>query len=185
MKAWVLADAGNGYTWGWNLYTGKEGDQRHCGLADRVVLNLVDDVRLQGKGYVVVTDNLYSSPSLFRELLRRGFGACGTARKNCRGLPRAICDATLHRGEIVSSVDDSILALKWKDKRDVIMLSNYHDSSMVTKSRRSRAAEQGVEEIQKPKVVDDYNQNMGGVDKSKLVAHIRCYECICSCFPCR
>ena len=48
---------------GWKLYTGKEGDQREGGLADRVVLDLVDDVRLQGKGFVVVTD-FYSSPSL-------------------------------------------------------------------------------------------------------------------------
>ena len=52
------------------------------------------------------------------------------------------------------------------------MLSTYHDSSMIMKSRRSRAAERGVEYIQKPKVVDDYNQNMGGVDKSKFPAHI-------------
>ena len=66
MKAWVLADAGNGYTWGWKLYTGKEGDGRETGLADRVVLGLLEDARLQGKGYVVVTDNFYSSPSLFR-----------------------------------------------------------------------------------------------------------------------
>ena len=50
MKAWVLADSEIGYTWGWKLYTGKEEDQRHCGLADQLVLDLVDDVRLQGKG---------------------------------------------------------------------------------------------------------------------------------------
>ena len=174
MKAWVLADSATGYTWGWKLYTGKEGDQRGCGLADRVVLDLVDDVRLQGKGFVVVTDNFYSSPSLFRELTRRGFGACGTARRNRKGLPPAVRDAPLRRGEVVSSLDDSILTLKWKDKRDVIMLSTYHDSSMITKSRRSRAAERGVEDIQKPKVVEDYNQNMGGVDTSKLAANHLC-----------
>ncbi len=174
MKAWVLADSATSYMWGWKLYTGKEGDQRGCGLADRVVLDLVDDVRLQGKGFVVVTDNFYSSPSLFRELRRRGFGACGTARRNRKGLPPAIRDAPLRRGEVVSSVDDSILTLKWKDKRDVIMLSTYHDSSTIMKSRRSRAAERGVEDIQKPKVVEDYKQNMGGVDKSKLAANHLC-----------
>ena len=165
----MLADAGNGYTWGWKLYTGKEGDGRETGLADRVVLGLLDDARLQGKGYVVVTDNFYSSPSLFRELLGKGFAACGTSRKNRRGIPASMRDTTLRRGEVISSVDDSILALKWKDKRDVLMLSTYHNSSMVTKSRRSRAAEGGVEDIQKPQVVEDYNQNMGGVDKSKLI----------------
>ena len=61
------------------------------------------------------------------------------------------------------------MALKWNNKRDVTMLSTYHDDRMVTKSRRSRAAAGGVEEILKPQVVEDYNKNMGGVDKSELV----------------
>ena len=171
MKAWVLADAGNGYTWGWKLYTGKE-DRAETGLAHHVVVDLVDDERLQGKGHVIVMDNFYSSPSLFHDLLSRGFHACGTVRKDRKGLPKDVCTATLQKGEIISSVDDSILALKWKDKRDVFMMSTYHNSSMVTKTRRSRAADGGVEDIRKPQVVEDYNQNMGGVDKSELVCII-------------
>ena len=154
-KSWVLADAVNGYTWNWKLYTGKKERQVVTGLAHRVVLELLDDVRLQQKGYVVITDNFYS---LFRDLLQRGFGACGTARKDRRGIPPAIREK---RGEVTSSCD---LALKW---RDVLMLSTYHDSAMVTKSRRSRRAVGVVEDIEKPQVVEDYNQNMGGVDKSK------------------
>ena len=47
------------------------------------------------------------------------------------------------------------------------MLITYHDSSMVHKSRRSRRAEGGVKVVDKPRVVEDYNMNMGGVDKSK------------------
>ena len=144
MKAWVLADATNGYTWGWKLYTGKEDGRMEMGLAHRVVLELVDDVRLQQKGYVVVTDNFYSSPALFHDLAQRGFGAVGTARKDRRGIPLAIRTTQLQRGQLTSSVDDGILSLKWKDKRDVVMLSTYHNSTMVTKSRRSRRAEGGV-----------------------------------------
>ena len=167
MKAWVLADALNGYTWNWKLYTGKEGDHVERGLAQRVVMDLVDDERLQQKGYVVVTDNFYSSPALFRDLVMKGIGACGTARKNRSGIPPAVQSASLKKGEVTSSEDDGILSLKWKDKREVIMLSTYHDASMVSKSRRSRAAEGGVEDIEKPRVVEDYNLHMGGVDKSK------------------
>ena len=106
MKAWVLAGSANGYTCRWKLYTGKEGTQRDWGLANRVVLDLVD---------AVVTDNFYSSPSLIRELRRRGFGAFGNACRNRKGLPPAIRDAAPRRGEVVSSVDVSILTLKWKD----------------------------------------------------------------------
>ena len=167
MKAWVLADTQTGYTWAWKLYTGKEGDRGDKGLAHRVVMELVEDERLQGKGYVVVTDNFYSSPALFRELKQRGFGACGTTRRDRRSIPQTARDAKLQRGDVISSRDDGILSLKWKDKRDVTLLSTYLDDSMVTKKRRSRAAQGGVEDIMKPKVVEDYNKNMGGVDKSK------------------
>lgn len=79
LKAWVLADSRNGYTWGWQLYTGKsEGTAEH-GLAHRVVMDLVNDSRLEKKGYTVYVDNFYSSPALFKSLVEHGFGACGTA----------------------------------------------------------------------------------------------------------
>ena len=122
----------------------------------------------QHKGHIIVTDNFYSSPALFRDLLSRGFGACGTARKDRRGIQPSVRTANLQRGEVVSSRDDGILSLKWKDKRDVMMLSTYHDTSMISKSRRSRRAAGGVEAIYKPKIVEDYNLNMGGVDKRKF-----------------
>ena len=60
-----------------------------------------------------------------------------------------------------------MLSLKWRDKRDVTMLSTYHNDGIVTKNRRLRAAQGRVEDIQKPKVVEDYKKNMGGMDKSK------------------
>ena len=142
LKAWVLADAANGYTWGWKLYTGKEDGERTIGLAHQVVLQLVEDHRLLHKGYVVVTDSYYSSPALFKELITRGFGACGTVRCDRRGLPPAAKER-LQRGETISSKDDSVLFLKWKDKREVLMLSTFHSTEMVMKSRRPRAVAGG------------------------------------------
>ena len=47
------------------------------------------------------------------------------------------------------------------------LLSTFHDDTMVEKSRRSRRAVGGVEQVNKPKVVEEYNQFMGGVDRSK------------------
>ena len=54
MKAWVLADSLNGYSWGWKLYTGKDGSSGGPGLAHRVVMDLADDQRLEGKGYFIL-----------------------------------------------------------------------------------------------------------------------------------
>jgi len=49
--------------------------------------------------------------------------------------------------------------MKWKYKRDVVLLSIFHDDSMENVTTR-----QGV--TQKPFVVLDYKKNMGGVDRN-------------------
>ena len=137
----MLADSTNGYT-------GKEGGATEHGLAHRVVMELVNDKR---QGYIVYTINVYSSPALFKALMDSGFGACGIARKDRRGIPKSVSTANLQKGEIQSTRDEGILSLKWRDKRDVLMLSTFCDDTMVGKSRRSRTAVGGVETIQKPK----------------------------------
>lgn len=104
------------------VFTGKDGNWTETGLSHQVVLDMVNDVRLQAKGYVVVMDRFYSSPSLFRDLMSSGFGACGTVCKDRKGLPPDVCSETLPRGKVTSTVDDSNLALKWKDKHDVFIL---------------------------------------------------------------
>ena len=49
------------------------------------------------------------------------------------------------------------------------MLSTFHDAHMVEKTRRSKAVQGGVEEVQKPAVVEDYNQHMGGWTKVRII----------------
>ena len=121
---------------------------------------------LEGRGHHVYTENYYSGPALFSELHDLGFGACGTVRVNRRGLPPEM-KTTLAKGDTISAqVDDSMMALKWMDKRAVSMLSTIHDNSMTTKVRRTRRAVGGQEEVRKPVVVEQYNKYMGGVDRS-------------------
>ena len=48
----------------------------------------------------------------------------------------------------------------------VSMLSTFHNDDMIVKWRRTRSADTGIEEITKPVMIEDYNQNMGGVDRS-------------------
>ena len=73
--------------------------------------------------------------------------------------------AKLQKGEVVTEmVDDKLMALKWQDKRPVVMLTTVHDDSVVTKQRRTRAVQGGTEEVHKPLGVERYNQFMAGVD---------------------
>ena len=131
-------------------------------MTHAVVLKLLEG--LEYRGHHVYMDNYYSSPSLFQDLKRLKFVACGTVRTNRRGVPDEI-NAKLQKGEIVSKkIDDDVMALKWMDKRPIAMLTTVHDDSVVTKQRRTRAAQNGVEEVQKPVVVERYNEFMGGVD---------------------
>ena len=67
-----------------------------------------------------------------------------------------------------------MLFMKWKDKRDVLILSTFHDNTFIEKRRRTRLTEDGVEVILKPKVVEEYNLHMGGVDKGKQFTITTC-----------
>lgn len=128
-----------------------------------MVVALVEN--LQERGHHIYTDNFYSSPALFGELREKGFGACGTVRVNRRGVPPEM--KNLAKGGVCSvAIDDSMVALKWADKRQVSMLSTVHDDSMVTKTWRTRHVQGGREEIRKPSMIEEYNKYMGGVDKS-------------------
>ena len=132
MKAWVLADAANGYVWNCKLYTGKDDfPASDLGLAHRVVKALLDDDRLRIKGYRIFMDNFYSSPDLFRDLQREVFEACGTLRSNRKGIPEEVRSAWLGKGDSHFSRDDTLLYMKWKDKRDVMMLSTFHDATVL------------------------------------------------------
>ncbi|KAL5510009.1 hypothetical protein EMCRGX_G005473 [Ephydatia muelleri] len=165
MKAWVLAEAETGYTWNFHLYTGKE-EARPAGLplGTHVVIDLVKD--LAGKGHHIYFDNFYTSPQLCKALLTRGFGSCGTVRLDRKEIPDSFKRTVVQTGEVAYYKDGHVLGLKWKDKRVVSLLTTIHDESMVTKSRRMKGAPNGIQVIDKPYGIDEYNKYMGGVDKA-------------------
>ena len=74
---------------------------------------------------------------------------------------------TYHVGEIHSEItEEGLLLLKWKDKRIVNMLTTTRNDDIIEKRRRTRKADGGIEVIQKPSIIDDYNIHMGGVGRS-------------------
>ena len=133
-------------------------------MCHAVVLKLLEGME-NGK-HNIYMDNYYSSPELFRALKNLGLGACGTARVDRIGMPSIFKNKKMEKGELKTrNLDGGILALQWMDKRAVTMLSTFHDSSTST-IQRSRHAQGGIESVQKPTVIQDYNKYMGGVDQS-------------------
>ncbi|XP_068122221.1 piggyBac transposable element-derived protein 4-like [Hyperolius riggenbachi] len=162
IKSYMLCESSTGYIWNTVLYTGKgtKFNPRFSdyGVATSSVLSLAEP--LLDKGYCVTTDNFYSSPELFKILIKRRTDAYGTVRPNRREMPTSFGKQKLKPGDIAAWQKGKMLALRWRDKKDVCLLSTVHDTSTVpTKTRAGK-------EIQKPQVVVDYNLTMGGVDRA-------------------
>ena len=162
MKAWALARLKHRIYLELKLYTGKDDDaEQGKSLGERVVTK-----NLWHKGYHLYCDNFCTSPSLCSKLFDYGMGTCGTVRLNRRGIPKPFQAQKLKRGEIASFQNGVINGMKWMDKRPLAVLSTIHDISMSTISRRNRLACGGIEAVQKPSMIVDYNTFMGGVDKA-------------------
>ena len=135
-----------------------------CGITQAVVLSLVES--FHHKGHHLYMDNLYTSPTLFAILSASGIGACGTLRMNRKGVPHSIKTSKLSKWDVVTAITEGdMLFLKWKDKREVSLLTTIHDDSSVLKERHSRLASGCTEAINKPYAIDQYNKFMDGVDK--------------------
>ena len=127
-----------------------------CGVTQAVVLSLVQT--FHHKGHHLYIDNLYTSPTLFAILSASGIGTCGTLRTNRKGVPHSIKTSKLSKGDVVTATTEGdMLFLKWKDKREVSLLTTIHDDSSVLKERHSRLVFGGTEEISKPYAIDQYN----------------------------
>ena len=67
------------------------------------------------------------------------------------------------QGEVVWKRKDHVTVCKWKDKREVLTISNMHQVEM--EEVRNRNGKVSV----KPNIVIDYNGKMHGVDKSDQI----------------
>ncbi len=162
MKYYELCESDSGYMWNFLVYTGKDTiyNEKYNDLqaTAKIVFSLCD--QLLHKGYCLYIDNFYTSPDLAKNLLERETDCIGTLRLNRKGVPAIIKDKKLKKGEVVAAFKNKIMVLKWKDKKDVTMLSTIHDNTIVDVVSRRGAANK------KPKVIQDYNTHMGGVDLS-------------------
>jgi len=162
IKTFELCESHSGYLWSFIVYTGKDTIlespliSRDTPKGTAIVLKLTEP--LLHKGYTLWMDNYYNSPPLAKFLKSCNTDCVGTIRINRKGMPKKLQESKLQKGEAVAQHSGPICVLRWRDKKDVTMISTYHGAEFQSVVKRGK-------EKQKPLCVIHYNQHMGGVDK--------------------
>jgi hypothetical protein len=132
----------------------------------------------------VYMDNYFSSIPLFKHLRDNDVGACGTVRVNSPKFPKELKvpkNAHLDWNTTAGKVVDGVLAMLWVDNAPVTMLTTIHelkgdDWTVERKRRRPRQTSTNAATVRRvfgveptkvlaiPKIIDDYNHKMNGVD---------------------
>ena len=157
----------NGYTYKFAVYTGSGMvENSEWTKTENLVLSMMSPTLL-GSGYELYTDNWYTTLHLLLHLHQSKVNACGTVRKNITGFPKSVISERVERHGIVSRSNGPLLALKYKDTKDVLFLTNFHDEEVIQVRKKGSASD---ETRNKPAAIDAYNRYMGGVDKTSQVS---------------
>ena len=110
-------------------------------------------------------DNLFTSPNIMPKLFEDGIYATGSVRSNRKHMPTSKADKQMKTGQHDWLTCDTISATKWMDNRSVILLSNYHNPSVVQETNRRAKGSKEKVKVSCPAVIHEYNTYMGGVDR--------------------
>lgn len=168
IKMFALCESATGYVYNFFLYTGATtiyGDSNYPNepISSRIVLELIHP--LLNQGYCLYTDNYYTNIDLLDKLAQKRTDCVGTMRKNRVNIPVELKAKKLKKGDHIALYRRKQMVLKWYDKREVIFASSLHDDSKTIVTARGGGL------VEKPKVVLDYNANMGGVDLADSNLH--------------
>ncbi|RKK10605.1 hypothetical protein BFJ66_g16165 [Fusarium oxysporum f. sp. cepae] len=211
-KVWVIAQQGFFLQWLWHVkpspYTavivnlptlkplGKRGKLRTeipLSNTQSVVVHLVK--RLLPQTYHLFTDNLFSSPQLFRLLRQLGFGATGTARPNC-GITTEMkrIKETGKAPDGITLKYNEVILIPTPDKQQRGALSTVHSGASHdrTLKKRKLPAKRGTkaeaQQLQRifngdsfkiipiPSVAAQYNDEMNHVDRGDQIRSYTTYE---------
>ena len=177
-KMWVLATR-LGYAVQFYPYQGAGTTDKELGLGGSVVCYLTKDLpKHNGNSYHVVFDNLFTSPRLLRLLADKGMAATGTLRPNrVEGAPLRRLEAMKKepRGayDVALDQNSAVCLVRWHDSKVFTFASTYAGVEPLQKANRFSSAEKKRISVDQPKVVQLYNNGMGGVDR--LDQDLSCY----------
>lgn len=169
-KIWCRGDM-EGYISKFEIYQGRKEEsssiQKEFGLGGRVILEMTEGL----KGHIVYFDNYFSSISLLEKLKMNNVFACGTINPQRKFFPKLCNEKKLNRGDFdFRRTDQGIIIYKWKDKKPVHIISNFHGTEVISVKRTQK---DGTKlEIPCPLAISDYNKHMGGIDKADMLRSI-------------
>ncbi|KAI4481596.1 hypothetical protein M0802_013906 [Mischocyttarus mexicanus] len=143
-----------GYTWSSEIYSGRDtSGKRKVGIAESVSTELAD--KLLNEECTLFVDNFYTSYELALKFLNSKTHVVGTVRCNKKNMPSFVMSYPLKRGEMVAREDpNGIVVLKWRDVRDVRILSTKHPPIMTPSSNSTY---RGRPTKMKPLAIREYN----------------------------
>lgn len=81
-------------------------------------------------------DNFYNSPGLADLLIKNKTDVYGTLRVSRKEVPSELKSKKLKIGETIALQRGKVCVMKWKDKRDISLISTIHSPSMVDVENR-------------------------------------------------
>ena len=125
IKIYMIVACKTGFVLGFVVYTGADTDYQKfdLGVTDDIVAHFLQPYFY--KGHVVYIDNWYTSPTLAEFLHDYDTGMCSTVKANRKEMPKL--ESKLFRGEVQVSHNDVWMAVRWKNKHSVRMLTSVHE----------------------------------------------------------
>lgn len=168
VKLYVLCEP-NGLTLKIIVYSGSaDAELSGSQHTEKVVISLLREKL--GVGHSIFMDNFYNSVKLTKELLDNKTYVTGTMRANRKGNPPEVLSKKLKKGELVMQFSpEGICVIKWKDRKEILAISSEFNGHMeeVT-TQRGRV-------VMKPKLINEYNKCMAGVDHcDQMLAYYPC-----------
>ena len=169
-KIWCRTGA-SGMLYDFDVYQGSNPANKkntEFGLAADVVIKLCSTLPKQ-KNYKVYADNYFTGLPLVKHLQNEGIHYVGTIRNNRLPNCNLLDEKSLKekgRGAFDWRVEQNaeLTAVRWYDTRAVTLLSSYLGPHPLDKVRRWSKSSREFVEIDRPKIVSEYNCFMGGVD---------------------
>jgi len=173
-KVWALCCAKTGFALHLDVYTGRKGKTPEP-LGRRVVTDLSS--YYSGKGYCFVYNNFFSNVRLVDEMVKKNCFTIATIRSTRKDYPSNLKpEKEMQKGDIDYVQCDNISVSKWRDRgrKSVSVISSIHNASDTSLVKRQNF--DGTSRmVQCPKMVSDYNNYMGGVDKfDQMMAYYNC-----------